>query len=168
MQDRTFVLRGDSVALVEMTEADQPMFRAWLLDPELREQIDNLSLPSPEDQMNWFRRVREPDRRFFSLVTLPEATLIGNAGFVEIDGSKNEATLRITIGNPDARGKGYGSEAVLLLLRYAFTVAGWKRVLLRVLSTNARAIRTYEKAGFALVSKDVQDTKTVLTMEKTA
>lgn len=163
--DRMIVLTGKTVALAEMTASDQPSFQTWLQQPELRELIDDHRVPTIEDQMNWFARVQKPDRRFFSLLALPDHHLIGNAGFVDIDQERSEATLRITIGSPDARGKGYGSEAVQLLVRYAFEQAGWKRLLLKVLATNARAVRTYEKAGFALASTDVQDGKTILTMQ---
>lgn len=148
-----------------MTEADQAQFQEWLQHPELRVLIDDPRIPTMEDQMRWFARVQQSDRRFFSLVTVEDKQLIGNAGFVDIDTEKNEATLRITIGHPDATGKGYGSEAVNLLVRYAFEIAGWKRLILKVLASNMRAIRVYEKAGFSPVSEDVQDGKTISTMQ---
>ncbi len=165
---RDVVLMGSGIALVDMTEADQTNFHAWLQDMELRELIDDPRIPSLEDQKRWFTRVQEPDRKFFSLVTVPEGTLIGNGGFVEINPDEREATLRITIGHKDFRGKGLGSEAVQLLLQYAFTQAKWTRVLLKVLKTNARAIRAYEKAGFRILGEDLQDSKTIITMGVTA
>jgi RimJ/RimL family protein N-acetyltransferase len=164
---RKIVIAGSMVSLVEMTEADQTFFQEWLQRPELRELIDDPRIPTLEDQMKWFKRVQEPDRKFFSLVT-KDGMLIGNCGFVHIDAAKKEATLRITIGHPEAVGKGYGSEAVQLLVRYAFETAKWKKLHLKVLKDNARAIRSYEKSGFTIDGEHLQNGKSILTMTLSA
>jgi RimJ/RimL family protein N-acetyltransferase len=164
MTNRTIILGGKNVALAAMTLADQPQFHAWLQDSELRDLIDDQRIPTVRDQTLWFERVQKPDRKFFSLVTVPEGALIGNAGFVDIDSKLSEATLRITIGHPEFRGKGLGSEAVSLLVAYAFEIAKWKQINLKVLKTNERAIRSYEKSGFKIASEHLQDGRTVFTM----
>lgn len=161
---RKVVLAGRNVSLTQMTESDQTKFCVWLQSDELRTLIDDPRVPGLEDQMKWFLRVQKPDRRFFSLITVSDSQLIGNCGFVDIDPARQEATLRITIGNPDYTGKGLGSEAVQLLVRYGFESMSLKRILLKVLSTNSRAIRTYEKAGFVKESEEKTDGKTILTM----
>ena len=164
MMNRKIILSGTNVALAAMTEADQPVFQQWLAtNAELREQIDDPRIPSMEDQIRWFRRVQEPDRKFFSLVTVPDGVLIGNCGFVDIDVKKKEAILRITIGNANFLGKGLGSEAVSLLVRYGFEIMDLRRILLNVLSSNVRAIRSYQKTGF-VTSKDLQGRNAMLTM----
>jgi len=164
MKNRTIVSAGQHIALSTMIAEDQPIFCEWLQSPELRALIDDHRVPTIEHQMQWFERIQQPDRQFFSLVTLPDQQLIGNAGFVDIDSEKKEATLRITIGDPDQRGKGFGTEAVQLLVRYAFEVSGWCRVNLKVVQTNVRAIRSYEKAGFILEREHLQNGKTICTM----
>ncbi len=161
---REIVLSGKHIALAVMTEADQPKFQEWLQNPVLREQIDDARVPTMEDQKKWFLRVQNPDRKFFSLLTVPNGTLIGNCGFVDIDQAKNEATLRITIGDSASHGKGYGTEAVGLLLRHGFEEMGLKRILLKVLKSNLRAVRTYEKAGFIVFSENAENNKAILTM----
>lgn len=162
--ERTIILNGKLVALAEMIEADQKQFWEWMQSPELRTLIADSRVPSMEDQMHWFQRATEPDRKFFSVVTISDETLIGNCGFVDIDRKKNEATLRITIGNPASRGKGLGSEAVELLVRYGFEEMKLDRILLKVGSTNERAIKAYQNVGFEEVSKDVKEGKTIITM----
>ena len=57
------------------------------------------------------------------------------------------AELQIRIGEPDARGRGLGTEAVGLLLRHAFADRDLERVALHVLASNAPAIASYEKSG---------------------
>lgn len=162
--NRQNVLTGALTALRPMTEADQTKFCIWLQNDELRSLIDDPRQPGLEDQMKWFKRVQQPDRKFFSLVTVPDGKLIGNCGFVDIDPARQEATLRITIGNPDYVGKGLGTEAVQLLVGYGFGTMSLKHIILKVLDSNVRAIRTYEKAGFTKSSEETKEGKTILTM----
>ena len=56
--------------------------------------------------------------------------------------------MAIGIGEPDAWNKGYGSEAMRLMLRYGFEELNLNRVSLGVFSANPRGIRSYEKCGF--------------------
>jgi len=161
---RTLVLVGERVALAEMVEEDQPLFHKWLSEnAELRALIDDNRIPTKEDQRKWFDRTKQPGWKFFSLVTI-EGDLIGHAGFVNIDENEKTAVMRITIGNPQFLGKGIGSEAVGLLSKFGFEAAGWDRLTLRVLETNLRAIRVYEKNGFRITGKESSDGKIKLNM----
>ena len=58
--------------------------------------------------------------------------------------------FHITIGEKDAWGLGYGSEATALMLEHAFERLGLHRVALSVFAFNERAIRAYRKAGFVV------------------
>ena len=165
MRQRDIILAGKKVALAEMTLADQPFFQQWLsTNEELRQLIDDERVPTMEDQLKWFERVQKPDRRMFSIVTAPDGVLIGNGGFVDIDLPTGTATLRITIGNSEYLGKGLGSEATLLFMRYAFEHMKLSTLILKVLSSNVRAIRTYAKSGFQYLSEELQGAKIIHTM----
>ncbi len=56
--------------------------------------------------------------------------------------------MGISIGDPKDWGKGYGTDAMRILLRYAFIELNLHQVTLLVFEYNPRAIRSYEKAGF--------------------
>ncbi|MDE7044404.1 MAG: GNAT family N-acetyltransferase, partial [Acetatifactor sp.] len=60
----------------------------------------------------------------------------------------NKAEYGIFIGEDDARGRGIGTAAAKLMLRYCFEEEGLHRIYLRAFSSNLQAIRSYEKAGF--------------------
>lgn len=73
---------------------------------------------------------------------------IGWAGLQEIDPHHRSAEFGITIAEPDARGKGYGTEAAQLVLDYAFTARGLHCVYLTTAAYNIAGQRAYKKAGF--------------------
>ena len=98
MTNRTIILAGNNVSLVEMSEDDQPHFFTWISeDEELRTLIDDPEPPTMEGQMRWFKRIREPDRKMLSIVTEPDHILIGNGGFVNIENHEAEFRFETVI-----------------------------------------------------------------------
>jgi RimJ/RimL family protein N-acetyltransferase len=65
-----------------------------------------------------------------------------------VDWSGRDAFVGLGIGEIEYWSKGYGTDIMNVLLRYAFTEINLKRVTLSVFEYNPRAIRSYEKAGF--------------------
>ena len=74
----------------------------------------------------------------------------GNIGFMHLDWTARCAEFGIFIGDTSLWDKGYGTEAVNLLLVHGFQTLNLNRIYLRVFSTNLRALRSYEKTGFVL------------------
>jgi RimJ/RimL family protein N-acetyltransferase len=74
--------------------------------------------------------------------------LVGSCQLLGLDARHRSAELQIRIGEPDARGRGLGTEAVALLLRHAFADLDLHRVSLHVFASNAAALATYERCGF--------------------
>lgn len=73
---------------------------------------------------------------------------IGSVYIRDIDTVHRKGEYGIFIGEAEARGKGYGTAAALLMKRHAFSKLHLHRLFLRVFADNARAIASYEKAGF--------------------
>ena len=84
----------------------------------------------------------------FGIRPISSETLLGYADLDGIIWSQGVAWLSIGIGNPAQRGQGYGSEALQLLLGFAFGELNLRRVQLTVFSYNTGAIRLYERLGF--------------------
>lgn len=78
---------------------------------------------------------------------------IGNVHLTNIDWISRHAGVGIFIGEEEHWSKGYGQQAMRLILRHAFHDLGLRRVYLTVLDDNPRAIRTYEKCGFIVEGK---------------
>jgi len=83
-----------------------------------------------------------------SFVIEADSHPIGGCALFQFDDTAHTAALGITIGDKDYWGKGYGREAVQLLLDYAFRLRNLRRVWLTVNGRNERAIRAYRACGF--------------------
>jgi RimJ/RimL family protein N-acetyltransferase len=88
------------------------------------------------------------DMHWFGIHTLADDRLIGGIDLSAVHNGHGESFVGVGIGERDFWGKGYGREAMRLVLRYAFTELNFERVSLDVFEYNPRAIRSYEKVGF--------------------
>lgn len=85
---------------------------------------------------------------WFSIRSLEEDRLLGETDLQIDNWSAREAFIGIGIYKREDWGKGYGTDAMSLALRFAFLELNLQRVSLTVFEYNPRAIRSYEKAGF--------------------
>jgi RimJ/RimL family protein N-acetyltransferase len=143
------VLTGTHIALSPVTADDLASLHRWINDREL------VVLSAPyrpvhfSDHEAWWNSVSsDPTVTLFAIRLREDHRLVGTCQLLAIDQRHRSAELQIRIGEPDARGRGLGTEAVGLLLRHAFDDLGLGRVALHVLASNERAIATYERTGF--------------------
>lgn len=148
------IFRGKLVRLcAENPDVIAQHFSHWLRDSEFQRLED--SYPSrafsAKAIQKWIEKelIKErPDTYFFSIRTLKENQLLGDIGLDGIQWTHGDAFLGIALGNREDWGKGYGSDAMDLVLRYAFRELNLYRVSLNVFEYNPRAIHVYEKLGF--------------------
>ncbi len=144
--------------LVRLT-AEEPEILArysslWCRDSEYSRLLDaDRSLPYSAWQIEkWIEKDSEGDQMAFnfafSIRTLAEDRLIGGIGLDGVKWPHGESFVGIGIGERELWGKGYGTDAMRVVLRYAFTELNLERVSLDVFAYNPRAIRSYEKLGF--------------------
>jgi RimJ/RimL family protein N-acetyltransferase len=140
---------GDRLTLRRVERGDLPHIRRWLDDPELRRQIGARSPLSPADAEAWFERVSsDPTRAWYAIVADDGDRVIGEAGLLRMDPGWRTTDMTVIVGEPDARGKGYGTEAGRLLLDFAFQYMGFHRVSVGVVGFHEDAIRFWERLGF--------------------
>lgn len=89
----------------------------------------------------------------FAIVDLESDALIGNCGLDNVDLINRSSECGIFIGNKQFWNKGYGTEAMCLLLDYAFSLLNLQSVMLQVYDFNTRAIRSYHKCGFKEIGR---------------
>lgn len=149
------MLLGKRVRLRRVERDDLPRFVAWLNDPEVREGLAMLYPVSLLHEEQWLEGVMklEPAAQPFAIDALaegqsPAASIhIGILGLHNLDWKNSHAELGIFIGDKAFWGRGYGTDALRTLLQFAFSELNLHRVWLKVYEYNARAIRSYEKAG---------------------
>ena len=140
-------LPGEKVYLSPMCLDDAEAFTEWFNDLGTSR---FLTLASAQITLHGEREhlVALSKGQVYSIIERGTDRLLGNCGLVEIDQTSRSAEVGIFIGPADARGKGYGTEALRLLCDYAFNALGIHSIMLRVYAYNTRAIASYRKAGF--------------------
>lgn len=91
------------------------------------------------------------DEKRLSFAIMKGKDHIGNIGLKEIDKKKGNAECFIEIGESRFRGKGFGYDAMRLLLNYTFIDLALVNLELDVLEFNAHAIRLYKRLGFMTI-----------------
>jgi len=145
------MLIGDRVRLRAIEREDIPTFVRWFNDPEVRQYLLMYEPMSKAKEERWFEAYLDrKDDFMFAIEALigEEWTHIGNLGLHRVDWKNGTCTFGIALGEKAHWGKGYGTEATRLVLRFAFGELNLHRVELEVYDFNRRAIRSYEKAGF--------------------
>lgn len=143
------MLKSAHLVLTPPTVTDLPIMFDWIND---REQVlfNAPYKPVTEEQHKaWFESLQQRDDIvIFGIRLLESNKLIGSCQLHSINHVHRSTELQIRIGEPTQRGQGYGTEAVRLLLDFAFKDLNLHRVYLHVFSTNPAALRMYEKTGF--------------------
>jgi UDP-4-amino-4,6-dideoxy-N-acetyl-beta-L-altrosamine N-acetyltransferase len=142
-------LIGSQIYLRPVETEDAPSFAQWLNDPEVRRTLNRQHPISLRTELNWIETTNNDNQMLSLAIVLKDGDrLIGGAGLREIDLVNRHAVFGICLGNKDEWDKGYGTEALGLLLDHAFGTMNLNRVCLHVLENNPRAQRVYEKVGF--------------------
>jgi RimJ/RimL family protein N-acetyltransferase len=153
------LLTGQLVRLAALdAEAYSKSLARWSQDSEFWRLMDyGPSLRfSQKAIQKWFEEGQEKDYKddapprnmLFMIRTLQDDQIIGDVGLDGIDFIHGRSFVGIAIGDRANWSKGYGSDAMRVILRYAFQELDLHRVSLSVFEYNPRAIRSYEKVGF--------------------
>ena len=124
-----------------------PIFQGWINDPENHQFLKRFRPINGCEERQWLEKVHErKEETLFEIWLREPEKLIGICALrTELHRSGD---LGITIGEREHQGKGYGAEAIGLLLDYGFATLGLHRIGLSVYENNPRGIRCYEKCGF--------------------
>lgn len=148
------IYKGELVRLSAMDmEEMSKAFSRWSRDTEFRRLMDSGSahVSSQGSVRRWLEKELEEqpvNMHWFSIRKLEDDKLLGDIDLYVVDWSGRDAFVGLGIGEREFWGKGYGTDVMKVLLRYAFTEVNLNRVTLNVFEYNPRAIRSYEKAGF--------------------
>ncbi|MFD9738174.1 GNAT family N-acetyltransferase [Umezawaea sp. NPDC059074] len=140
-------LVGERVRLVPLDASHAPAMFAGVNDPEVRRFTGTHAEFTFEDVEQYSATRREQtDRVDLAVLRAEDGKVLGDIVLNDLDAANEKMGFRIAL--IAEQGKGYGTEATRLLLRYAFDVIGLHRVELEVFDFNPRAIASYRKCGF--------------------
>jgi RimJ/RimL family protein N-acetyltransferase len=148
------LLHGTKVYLsIEEPEVMAEAMVRWSGDSEYLRLLD--AEPTNQYSVKKFTEILQKDQEkdpppfyFFAIRTLEGDQLVGFAG---LDGDafpNGDIFVGIGIGDRELWGKGYGTDAMKVILRFGFQELNLRKVSLDTFEYNPRAIRSYEKAGF--------------------
>lgn len=142
-----------------MTYDDTDLIVKWRNTDSVRKNFIYQALFTRESHENWIRtKVETGDVVQMIICETGSGRSVGSVYVRDVDHTHHKAEYGIFIGEADARGKGYGTAAAKLMIRYCFEEMKLHRLFLRVYAENQQAIKSYEKAGFereALLRDDV-------------
>jgi len=141
-------LVGQKVYLSPPDPADAPIFTAWLADLEVTKYTTASALVLGLEAEKEFLTGMAKTNLDFVIVETATDRPLGACGFLMADPTQRRAEVGIFIGDKEFWSRGYGTEALSLLLDFGFNVKNFHNILLRVKAFNARAVRAYEKVGF--------------------
>lgn len=143
------MLVGKRVTLRALTEADLPRLTEFKNDVEF-ELLGGGDPPRPrtlELVRDFFtERAKDKDSPYFAIEA--DGRFIGDCGLHNADLRSGTAEVGIGIGDRAYQGRGYGREALRLLVDYGFRVQNFRKLWLEVHGSNERAIRSYCAVGF--------------------
>lgn len=151
------MLEGRLVRLRATEPADRERVHSWVNDPEVTRYF-TMRYPAAADDWVWLVDGPPNGFGFVRLAIETKAGLhIGAVNLYQTNAEDSSAGLGIIIGEKDAWSKGYGADAVVTLLRFAFGEMNLHRIWLRTLEYNERAQACYRKCGFQEEARLRQD-----------
>lgn len=147
--NRVVNIVGERVALGPFRRDLIPAYQRWINDFTTMRTYGTPRPVTAEQATAWYeKQTIKEERARFTVYELATWRPIGKTALYDIDFHHRSAEFGIIIGEPDCRGKGYGTEATLLTLDYAFTALTLHNVILTVAEFNQAGRRAYTKAGF--------------------
>jgi RimJ/RimL family protein N-acetyltransferase len=147
------LLQGLLIRLAAINaETDALPWATWSHDSEFLRLLgsDPAKPQLPTQARKELDEAPRPNANMFAIRALADDRLLGAIGYWINHWPSQEAWIGLGLGERDYRGRGYGTDAMRVLLRYLFTELNLHRASLTVFAYNPRAIRSYEKAGFTI------------------
>lgn len=144
-------LKTENIYLRPITEDDTEMVLRWRNSEAVKKYFIYRKDITPEEHQSWLDTKVKTGKVAQFIIHLCENDMpIGSVYMQSIDPVHKNAEYGIFIGEGAALGRGCGTDAAKLAIRYAFEELGLHKLYLRVISDNERAVRSYEKAGFVI------------------
>ena len=140
-------IRGEKIDLCVLRTDDEAirLYTKWMNDEDINMWVHHNDCTDQYNQeVDWANKKREKNENVWIIIEKETEKMIGSCS---CSGNRN-VNLGICIGEAEGRNKGYGTEAIKLMVKFAFEEKNAHRVYLHVLADNIRAYNCYKKIGF--------------------
>lgn len=151
-KNRVIFLKGRKTILRPMNkQTDIEKCLRWINDPEIRHFVKNIFPMTYADEEYWFDNMgrKKPNDISFAIETL-DGTYIGNMGIHNINWKNGTFVTGAIIGEKEYWNKGYGTDAKMLLLDYAFNTLNLRKGVSTVIAYNKRSLNYSLHCGYKI------------------
>ncbi len=145
---------SERVYLSPMNAEDYKIFTKWINDETLARGVGNFAKNITElSEKEWLENICRKGEHNYSIIRKEDNVLLGTYS-LEI---KNEVSRRFHvggfIGEPSERSKGYGTESLKLITKYAFEILNAETVFSGIYGFNEASLKSAKKAGYTVAGK---------------
>lgn len=135
---------GKHLSLRAIEEKDLELLYKWANDPVTQDGIGELHFPSSMDfHETWFKNLKNNQLNQRFIVDVPGSGAIGISSIMNIDWRNRHAWHGLVLGESSYRSKGYGIDAIMATMRYAFDELNLERLDGSMIEYNKLSISTY-------------------------
>lgn len=143
------VLEAADIYLRLMDEEDTDLIIRWRNTDFVRRNFIYQKPFTRQGHKAWTKEMIDTGKAVqFMIYVKDTGKPVGSVYLRDIDHDHHKAEYGIFIGEKEALGKGFGTQAAEMMIRYGFEELKLHKVMLRVLAENLPARKSYEKAGF--------------------
>ncbi len=142
------LIRGTNVILREQRTEDAKYFAHWFSNPDVMFKCGFTVPTDEEDEKKYITDNYKSEDSIWYTITDLDDNIVGETGLLRMWPVWHCTDLSIIIPDPEMQHKGYGSEAIRIMLDMAFNQYDMNRVAIGVVGLNTNALAFYNKIGF--------------------
>lgn len=146
-------INGNRIYLREVRLSDvNERYYQWMNDPEVIKYMESRFYPNSVEEISEFVRskTRDKDNAFMAIMLKEDDRHIGNIKLGPINTIHRYADVALIIGEKDCWGKGYATEAICLIVDYAFNRLNLHKLTAGCYEANQGSAKCFQKAGFTI------------------
>lgn len=144
------MIAGEHIILRAFEREDAERCYRWMNDPNIVRTLKSRYPIAFQNEMEWLDRAMHSSatERHFAIERKDDRTHVGNASIHDIEWVSRTAAFGLFIGEPSAWNRGFGSDAIATLVRFAFEEMNLRKLRISVFDYNDRAKHVLEAQGF--------------------
>lgn len=141
-------LIGKKIILRELRESDMELLNILMNNDMVEHNVIGWSKPvTMAEQINWFKNLTNDQNIRYAIADLKDETIYGTGIISRIDWKNSNCSIDIKL-DEKCQNKGFGSETINLLVKYAFNELNMNSISVKILSYNIASQKIFEKNGF--------------------